>query len=109
MAKITARRGSGNIFRDMGFTEAQASELAIKSALIDAIRETIEQRGLTQLEAAKLCRTDQPTLSKVLRGRMESITIDRLALWLASLGRIVEIHVRPYNSRSKTGQLVIAQ
>jgi len=106
MKKIEAHRGSGNVFRDMGFSAAEAAELAVKSSLIDAIGETIEQRELTQKEAAELCGTDQPTLSKVLRGRMESVTIDRLASWLTSLGRTVEIHVRPYNARSRSGHLV---
>jgi hypothetical protein len=37
---------------------------------------------------------------------MESVTIDRLAAWLTALGRTVEIHVRPYDARTKTGHLV---
>ncbi len=106
MKKIDVHAGSGNVFRDLGFSAAEAAELTVKSSLIDAIGDTIEQRGLTQKEAAKLCGTDQPTLSKVLRGRMESVTIDRLASWLTALGRTVEIHVRPYNSRTKAGHLV---
>ncbi|MGD0144434.1 MAG: helix-turn-helix transcriptional regulator [Rhizomicrobium sp.] len=106
MGKITAHRGSGDVFRDIGFTPAEAAELGAKSMLIDAIGQTIEQRNLTQKEAANICNTDQPTLSKVLRGRMESVTIDRLAAWLMALGRTVEIHVRPYDARSKTGHLV---
>jgi len=104
--KIPVQRSSGNVFRDMGFTPVEAAELSAKSSLIDAISETIDQRKLTQKEAAKLCSTDQPTLSKVLRGRMESVTIDRLAAWLTALGRTVEIRVRPYNARAKTGHLV---
>lgn len=106
MAKIAVHRGSGNIFRDLGFSAGEAAELAAKSALIDAIGDTIARRKLTQKEAAELCETDQPTLSKVLRGRMESVTIDRLAAWLTALGRTVEIHVRPYNGRKKEGHLV---
>ena len=106
MKKIDAHRGSGNVFRDMGFSPAEAAELSVKSSLIDAIGETIARRELTQKEAAALCSTDQPTLSKALRGRMESVTIDRLAGWLTALGRTVEIRVRPYNSRSKAGHLV---
>lgn len=104
--KISATRGSGNVFADMGFSAAEAEELAAKSILIDAIGDTIARRKLTQAEAAKLCATDQPTLSKVLRGRMESVTIDRLANWLTALGRTVEIRVKPYSARAKTGQLV---
>ncbi len=102
----TSTRGSGNVFRDIGFSPAEAAELTVKSALVDAIGDTIAQRGLTQKGAAKLCGTDQPTLSKVLRGRMESVTIDRLAAWLTALGRTVEIRVRPYNARAKEGHLV---
>ena len=106
MCKISARRGTGNVFADMGFTPAEAAELTAKSSLIDAIGETIEQRKLTQVEAAKICGTDQPTLSKVLRGRMESVTIDRLAAWLTALGRMFDIRVRPYDARAKSGHLV---
>jgi predicted XRE-type DNA-binding protein len=106
MRKIAVHRGSGNIFRDMGFAPAEAAELSAKSFLIDAIAETIERRELTQKEAAAIIGADQPTLSKVLRGRMESVTIDRLAIWLTALGRTVEIHVRPYDARKKEGQLI---
>src|SRR5229473_1718609 len=106
MAQIPVHRSSGNVFADMGFTPAEAAELTVKSRLISAIGETIERRRLTQAEAARRCGTDQPTLSKVLRGRMESVTIDRLTLWLMALGRTIEIRVRPYNAKARTGRLV---
>ena len=105
-AKREFREGSDNIFRDLGFNEAEAEEALAKSELISAISETIKRRRLTQIEAARLCETDQPTLSKVLRGRMESVTIDRLAAWLKRLGRTVEIRVRPGVAR-KSGHLIV--
>ncbi len=107
MSEIPFEKSTGNVFADMGFSPAEAAELTVKSSLITAIGDTIKQRKLTQQEAARLCGTDQPTLSKVLRGRMESVTIDRLTAWLTALGRTVEIHVRPYDRRARTGQLVI--
>lgn len=107
MAKeIPVYRSSGNVFIDIGFSPAEAEELTVKSNLISAISETISRRKMTQAQAAKICKTDQPTLSKVLRGRVESITIDRLAGFLTALGRTVEIRVRPYNAKAKTGQLL---
>lgn len=109
MADIAVHNSSGNVFADIGFTPAEAQELMAKSALVLAIDETIKRRKLTQGEAARRCGTDQPTLSKVLRGRMESVTIDRLTGWLTALGRTVEIHVRPYNSRARRGKLVVAR
>jgi predicted XRE-type DNA-binding protein len=108
MKNIPYEKSSGNVFADLGFTPAAAAELTVKSSLITTIGDTIKQRDLTQQEAARLCGTDQPTLSKVLRGRMESVTIDRLAAWLTALGRTVEIRVRPYDRQAKSGGLVIA-
>jgi len=108
MTDIPFEKGSGNVFADLGFSPEEAAELSVKSALIREIGETIQSRKLTQQEAAKLCGTDQPTLSKILRGRMESVTIDRLAAWLIGLGRTVEIRVRPSDRGATIGRLVIA-
>jgi predicted XRE-type DNA-binding protein len=73
-----------------------APDGAGKAALVAAIAETMRERGLTQIEAARLCRTDQPTLSKLLRGRLRGhVSIDKLTAWLTALGRTVEIRVRP--------------
>src|SRR3954451_7532730 len=66
---------------------------ASKAQLIDALAETLKGRGLTQVQAARLCGTDQPTLSKVLTGRSDRVTVDKLMRWLAALERPVELHV----------------
>ena len=108
MKTLPHEKSSGNVFADLGFSPSATSELTVKSTLITTIGDTIKERELTQQEAAKLCGTDQPTLSKVLRGRMESVTIDKLAAWLNALGRTVEIHVRPFDRKAKSGQLVIS-
>jgi predicted XRE-type DNA-binding protein len=108
MKTVPYEKSSGNVFADLGFGTAAAADLTVKSTLIMTISDTIKERDLTQKEAAALCGTDQPTLSKVLRGRMESVTIDRLAAWLIALGRTIEIHVRPFDRTAKAGQLVIA-
>jgi len=109
MKKISFEKSSGNVFADIGFSPAEAAEYEAKSALIVAIKETIERRRLTQQRAAKLCATDQPTLSKVLRGRLESVTIDRLTMWLTSLGRDVEIVVKRAPSRARPGRLRVVE
>jgi predicted XRE-type DNA-binding protein len=108
MKTIPYEKSSGNVFADLGFAPATTAELTVKSSLIAVISDTIKERDLTQTEAAQLCGTDQPTLSKVLRGRMKSVTIDRLAAWLNALGRTVEIRVRPYDRKARSGRLVMA-
>lgn len=61
--------------------------------MVAAIARAMRVRQLNQVKAARLCRTDQPTLSKVLRGRTGSVTLDKLLNWLALLGCSVEILV----------------
>ncbi len=95
MDEIGHENSSGNVFADMGFSPAEAEELTAKTTLILAMKDIIAERALTQKAAAKVCGTDQPTLSKVLHGRMESVTIDRLAAWLTNLGQDIEITIRP--------------
>ncbi|WP_207457202.1 helix-turn-helix transcriptional regulator [Azospirillum sp. SYSU D00513] len=91
MADFTV--SSGNVFADLGFTAEQAEEMEVKSGLIGHIAAAIHSRGLTQTEAAALVGTDQPTLSKVLRGRMHSVSVERLTAWLNRLGYDVTVTV----------------
>jgi len=107
--KIPLEKSSGNVFADIGFAPRAAAELRAKSSLIVAIKDTLARRKLTQQEAARLCGTDQPTLSKVFRGRMDSVTIDRLAGWLTSLGRDVEITVKPAPRTRRHGRLRVIE
>ena len=107
MSEVGFEEGSGNVFADLGFGPEEAEELTAKSTLILALKEVMATRVLTQKQAAKVCGTDQPTLSKVLHGRMESVTLDRLTHWLTALGQDVEITVRPAPT-TRHGRLRVA-
>ncbi len=109
MSQMPHETSSGDVFSDLGFAPGAAAELTAKRALIVAIKDAIEQRKLTQQQAALLCATTQPTLSKVFRGRMESVTIDRLASWLNALGQDVEITVKPAPSSRRQGRLRVVE
>ena len=65
----------------------------VRGVLIAAIDKAMRVRQLNQVQAARLCGTDQPTLSKVLRGRTASVTLDKLFDWLARLGCSIEIRI----------------
>lgn len=95
VSKIKYEVGSGNVFLDIGFPPEEAAELLEKAKLTVAIEHIIADRGLTQRQAARICGTDQPTFSKVLRGRLLSVSLDRLASWLNALGQDVDIVVKP--------------
>jgi predicted XRE-type DNA-binding protein len=82
---------SGNVFADLGLPDAE--DLQFKTHLILHIRELINEKKLTQSEAAALIGVDQPTLSKILNGKQMSISIDKLFGMLNKLGRSVEVKI----------------
>ncbi len=90
---LTFLEGSNNVFRDLGFPEAEAVNLLARSKLMMAIEQAIKERGLTQTEAAKLLGVGQPRLSDLYNGKIERFTVDMLMKWLAKLGKHVSIKV----------------
>jgi predicted XRE-type DNA-binding protein len=83
-------KSSGNIFSDIGFNKAEAENLKIRSELMIRIEKYIKDSDLTQVEAANNLGIDQPRLSKLLKGRIDLFTIDRLIEMLTN----VEISVK---------------
>ncbi len=90
-------QGSGNVFEDLGCPDADAHLL--KAELVTRIDEIIRQRGLKQVEAAKLLGLSQPDVSRLLRGSFREYSMERLLRFLTVLGRDVEIVIR--RSRSQ--------
>ncbi len=81
----------GNIFADLELPDAE--NLKLRLDLMVAVRQWVEQSGLTQTEASKKLKTSQPLLNDVLQGRYERFTIDRLVKMLAAVGKRISISV----------------
>ena len=96
--EIKITRSSGNIFADLGLPDAD--HLLAKADLAIEISSIIEDRGLTQAEAAEIMGVDQPKVSALVRGRLDGFSMERLYRFLNALGRDVEIVVRPTPARS---------
>ncbi len=94
MKRATVTKGSGNIFRDLGFSEERSAELILKSSLLQALQETIRERGWKQVEAAACLGIDQAKVSKLLAGQMAGFSVERLVHYLSVLGQDVEVTVR---------------
>ena len=86
-------RGSGNVFTDLGFDNAD--EMLAKAKLVRAIAETMDTIGVTQVELAGMIGIDQSKVSKLLRGITDGFSSDRLMRILTRLDRDVEIIIRP--------------
>ena len=90
--EVRIERGSGNVFEDLGRPDAEAHLL--KAELVTRIDKIIRERGLKQIEAAKVLGLSQPDVSRLLRGSFREYSVDRLLRLLTALGRDVEIVIR---------------
>ena len=90
--RLKAERGSGNVFSDLGFSEAEAENLLLRSQLMAEIRDIAT--GLTQARAAKRLGITQPRLNDLLRGKIEKFSLDALVIILNKAGMHVEMRVR---------------
>ena len=94
MKRATMTKGSGNIFRDLGFSEERSAELILKSSLLQALQGTIRSRAWKQVETAARLGIDQAKVSKLLAGQMAGFSVERLVHFLSLLGQDVEVTVR---------------
>jgi len=98
-SKISVIEGSGNIFADLGFDDAE--ELLVKAELTRQICNRIKSLNLTQTKAAKRLGISQPDVSKLIAGRYSGFSADRLIALLNDLSVDVEITLRPHKKNDK--------
>jgi predicted XRE-type DNA-binding protein len=87
--KITP--SSGNVFSDLGFGEEEAEHLRLRSELMIAVRRLIQERKLSQAEAAQLFGVTQPRISNLVRGKIGLFSIDTLVGMLARAGTHIDL------------------
>ena len=98
-SKCSVERGSGNVFADLDFPDADTHLL--KAELVSRIDDIIRQRRTTQAEAARVLGLSRPDLSRLLRGDFREYSLDRLLRFLTILGCDIDIVIR--QSRSNSG------
>ena len=92
--KLKIAKSSGNVFRDIGFSEAESQDLVIRSKLMRELRNRIERLGLTQAKAAELLQVTQPRISDLLRGKISLFSTETLIGMLARLGGQISVSVK---------------
>ena len=103
--EIVIEKGSGNVYADLGYPDRE--DMLIKAQLVTKIAEIIQQRRLTQAQAAKLLRLTQPKISRLLRGEFRGISERRLLQCLTRLGRDVQIVVKQTPQQRAQGRLTV--
>lgn len=83
---------SGNLWADIG--RPDAAVMFARAQLTVEIARVIRERGLTQVQAADVLGTSQPTVSDLIRGKIDKFSLERLIEFLRALGRDVELVVK---------------
>lgn len=95
--RIEYQVGSGNVFADLDF--AEANEHQMKAQLVMQIARSMKARDLTQAELAVIVGLDQPKVSKLLRGHFHEFSLSRLFAILNRLGYNVEVRIATTQTR----------
>jgi predicted XRE-type DNA-binding protein len=103
MARTAIKRGSANVFADLGLPNPEQELL--KAQLTLQIYRIIKQRGLTQAQAGAVLGIKQPHVSALMRSRAGTFSVGRLMEFLTALGQDVRITVKP--TRKAVGQVEV--
>ena len=98
-------RGSGNVFADLGFPDA--AERQAKLRLAYALNQVLDQRKITQAEAAKVLGVGQPKVSALRRYKLAGFSVERLMTLLTALDQDVEIVIKRKPRSRRTGRISI--
>jgi len=85
-------RGTRNVFADLGYPDA--AERQAKLRLAYALNQVLEERKLSQAEAAKVLGVTQPKVSALRNYKLSGFSVERLMNLLTAVDQDVEIVIR---------------
>jgi predicted XRE-type DNA-binding protein len=112
--KIAIINSSGNVFKDLGYHDAEVEEMLAKADLASKINEILfKEMNLSQTEAAEILGLSQPNVSLLQRGILKDFSLERLVRFLSKLNQDIEIviykkHYAKNNKRRLFGHIRVA-
>lgn len=85
-------RGTGNVFADLGYPDAEERQTKLRLAL--ALNAILDERKLSQAEAAARLGINQPKVSALRNYKLDGFSVERLMTLLTALDRDIEIVIR---------------
>ncbi|MGO9016656.1 MAG: helix-turn-helix domain-containing protein [Dissulfurispiraceae bacterium] len=84
-------RGSGNVFRDFGHSDAIVEQA--RAILAAKIIRTLDKRGLSTREAEKATGVSHSEFSRIRNAQLRRFTLDRMIVILGKLDKDIEVRV----------------
>ncbi len=83
------------VFYDLGFSPSESLALTIKAKIFSKILDVFNDQHLTQRELGKILSIPQPRVSELLNGKIASLSIEKLLLYLEKLGVMASVSFKP--------------
>lgn len=87
--------GSGDIFKDFGFSDEEAAALTIKASLFRTLQKALKETPGIQAELAARLDIPQPKVSDILNGKMSGFSVERIANYLLKLNYEICLDAHP--------------
>lgn len=91
---MSLKKASQNIFKDLGFTDAEAEDLRYRSELLLFIRKICDKEGFSRRDLEKLLDVPQPRVSELMTGKIDRISADKMFSYIQKLGYKVELKLK---------------
>jgi predicted XRE-type DNA-binding protein len=98
-------RGTKNVFADLGYPDAAQRQAKLRLAY--ALNHLLQQRKLSQSDAAKVLGVSQPKVSALRNYKLAGFSVERLMNLLMALDRDVEIVIRRRPRTRKAGRITV--
>ena len=93
MSDVEIEEGSGNVYADLGF--ADADEMNLKAILALSIHGLIRQKKLSHKKVGDLDGLTQLEVSLLLRGHFNDVSVAKMITCVTDLGLDVDIVIKP--------------
>ena len=94
------------MFKDVGFSNAEAERALLKADLALEIYNIIEAQKLTQAKAGKILGVDPSDISRLKKDDFNRFSMERLFAFLNRFSRNIEIRIAPAEDREGYQRIV---
>ncbi len=98
-------RGSGNVFADLGFPDAEERQTKLKLAY--ALNQLIKLEGVSQAELGGRLGLPQPKVSALVNYKLHGFSVERLMGLFVVMGRDIKIVVRKKPKSRRAAKITV--
>jgi predicted XRE-type DNA-binding protein len=98
--------GSGNVFVDLGFPEAEERHTKLRLAF--ALNKVFDGSRMSQAEAARRLGINQPKVSALKNYKLNGFSVQRLMEFLTTLNYDVDIVIKKKPRSTKPGRIRVS-